>query len=298
MSQPSPRRQYTNAQTLLFIVILSFVCALVLSVLSSALEKPKERARELDRSKQMMIAARMLSHEEFFLVKDKDGKVVPAKYEAGGHLVPDPAKVKATAQEILDVYAKRLIPRLVDRQGNVSDFSKEGIDEITYLAKNRKEGYSTLKEKLIYEILPNEKGQKPVGYVIPINGYGLWDAIYGYLAVETDGDTVIGISWYDQKETPGLGANIADAPWQNQFSGKLLFQEGPSGETDFKTAPLGITVVKGKVVEVLGNSPKANSAVDGIAGATLTGNGVTEAYKDVLVAYRPFLLKLHRESKG
>ena len=61
--------------------------------------------------------------------------------------------------------------------------------------------------------------------------------------------------------------------------------ESPDGKTDFKTAPLGITVVKGKVSEVLGNSPKAKSAVDGMAGATLTGNGVTDAYRDVLSAY-------------
>jgi Na+-transporting NADH:ubiquinone oxidoreductase subunit C len=125
---------------------------------------------------------------------------------------------------------------------------------------------------------------------------GLWDAIYGYLAIKNDGDTVIGISWYDQKETPGLGANIAEPEWQSQFPNKKIFQESPNGETDFKTAPLGITVVKGKVSEVLGDSTKALSAVDGMAGATLTGNGVTNAYRDVLAAYRPFLLIVHEKN--
>ena len=108
---------------------------------------------------------------------------------------------------------------------------------------------------------------------------------------------MIGISWYDQKETPGLGANIAEAYWQNQFSGKKLFQESPDGKTDFNRAPLGITVVKGKVAEVYGDSPKAKSAVDGMTGATLTGNGVTDTYKEVLSAYRPFLLKLQEASR-
>jgi Na+-transporting NADH:ubiquinone oxidoreductase subunit C len=112
--------------------------------------------------------------------------------------------------------------------------------------------------------------------VIPVNGFGLWDAIYGYLALDPNGDTVIGITWYDQKETPGLGANISETSWQSLFPGKVIFQESPDGSTDFKTAQLGITVVRGKVSEVYGDSPKAKSAVDGMAGATLTGNGVNE----------------------
>ena len=104
-------------------------------------------------------------------------------------------------------------------------------------------------------------------------------------------DTIIGISWYDQKETPGLGANIAEAPLAEFISWQAFISRVPGGTTDFETAPLGITVVKGKVSDVLGDSPKAKSAVDGMAGATLTGNGVTDAYRDVLAQYRPFLIK-------
>ena len=63
-----------------------------------------------------------------------------------------------------------------------------------------------------------------------------------------------------------------------------------------KTAPVGITVVRGKVVEVVGDNPKAFSAVDGMPGATLTGNGVTKAYKDTLAPYRPFFIKLSEQT--
>jgi len=131
--------------------------------------------------------------------------------------------------------------------------------------------------------------------VVPVNGFGLWDAIYGYLAIEPDGETVIGISWYDQKETPGLGANITEASWQDLFPGKLIFQPSASGQVDPATAPIGVVVVKGRVSEVLGNVPKARNAVDGMPGATLTGNGVTDAYRIVLGAYRPFFVKIHDE---
>ena len=171
------------------------------------------------------------------------------------------------------------------------------IKEEVYLRDYKKTGYYKESLKLVYKIFSNEEKDKKIeGYVFPVNGMGLWDAIYGYLAIETDADTVIGISWYDQKETPGLGANISEPEWQSQFPNKKIFQESANGTTDFQTAPLGIIVVKGKVNEVIGNSPKALSAVDGMAGATLTGNGVQNAYRDVLAAYRPFLLLLHEKN--
>jgi Na+-transporting NADH:ubiquinone oxidoreductase subunit C len=185
----------------------------------------------------------------------------------------------------------------MNSQGTLVTFKEAGLKEEQYTNEYRKIGYYKQRYKLIYEILPNSNSNhnskiNPEGYVIPVNGFGLWDAIYGYLAIAPDGNTVIGISWYDQKETPGLGANISEAYWQDLFPGKKIFMQSPDGKTDFKSAPLGITIVKGKVAEVLGSSPKAFSAVDGMAGATLTGNGVTDAYRDVLSAYRPFFMKL------
>lgn len=290
-------------RTIMFMVVLSLICALILSVLASALEKPKEVAKELDRSEQMMIAAKILNHERNFLIQDADGKYVPAKFTKDGVLIPGSDRDIATGNQIVDVYKKRLKPMLVDSNGKLISFTEAKINPEEYLAQYRKTGYYKEPLKLIYKILPNpltEEKKSPEteiaeGYVIPVNGFGLWDAIYGYLAIKPDGSTVIGITWYDQKETPGLGANIADAPWQNLFPGKQIFQSSPSGQTDFKTAPLGLVVVKGKVAEVLGDSPKAKSAVDGMAGATLTGNGVTDAYRDVLAPYRPFLIKLHEE---
>ena len=307
MSEPQPKQvpaKSDTTRTITFMVILSFVCALILSVLASALQEPKELAKDLDRSKQMMIAAKILSHEGHFLIQDSDGRFVPAKYQKDGILAPGAFTDVPTNGQLLEVYKSRLVPLLVDDQGNLKTFKEAGIREDDYLTNFKKTGYYKQPLKLIYKILPNpsseakmlEGKESAVGYVIPVNGYGLWDAIYGYLAIATDGNTILGITWYDQKETPGLGANIADAPWQNLFPGKIIFQQSADGKTDFKTAPIGITVVKGKVVEVLGDIPKAKSAVDGMAGATLTGNGVNDAYKNVLNAYRLFLIKLHEES--
>lgn len=300
--QSQPNAGPTDLQVIGFVVILSFVCALVLAILASALKEPQEVAQELDRSEQMMIAARIFTHEGYFQVQNEDGKYVPAKYAGDGKLVPGSKEDRATSSEILDVYKSRIRPVLVDNKGSIQTFKEAGISEEQYLADYKKSGYYKQPEKLIYEILPNpnggqDKDAKPIGYVIPVNGFGLWDAIYGYLAVEPDGETVIGISWYEQKETPGLGANIAEEDWQKEFYGKKIFQPSQSGQIDQKTAPIGITVVKGKVSEVLGKVPKAEAAVDGMPGATLTGNGVTTAYREVLSAYRPFFIKIHDKTE-
>ncbi len=291
-----PNNNYSNARIILFMVVLSFICALVLATLASLLKEPQELAKELDRSSQMLIAAKILTHEDNFLIKDEKGDYIPAKYIGNGILAPGDITDIARTSDIIEVYRKRLVPYLTDRQGNLISFEKAGINKEKYIEDYKKSGYYLQPLKLLYEIIPNENGEKkPIGYVIPVNGIGLWDAIYGYLAVEPDGNTVIGISWYEQKETPGLGADISDEPWQKQFFGKTIFQPDSSGETDFKLAPIGITVVKGKVLESLGETFKAKAAVDGIPGATLTGSGVTKAYRDVLEYYRPFFIKIREE---
>lgn len=303
-SNPSTPSQ-KNSYTLLFMVILSLICAVILSVLASALKVPQEMAKELDRSKQMLIAARILSPEGNFQILNEEGKYIPAKISPEGLLEASHEIIIPGQDQILEVFRNRIQVFLVNDQGSPTTFQKANIDEQKYVQDYRKTGYYLQPLKLIYKIFanspskeqPDEKERLVEGYVIPVNGMGLWDAIYGFLAIKTDGDTVIGISWYDQKETPGLGANISEPEWQSQFPGKHIFQESANGQTNFQTAPLGIIVVKGKVKEVLGNSPKALSAVDGMAGATLTGNGVTDSYRDVLAAYRPFLIKLHAQSE-
>ncbi|HEY4831629.1 MAG TPA: NADH:ubiquinone reductase (Na(+)-transporting) subunit C [Waddliaceae bacterium] len=297
-----PKQAPSNSTVIKFMIILSLICAVVLSALASALKDPQEIAKELDRSKQMMIAAKIFTHAGYFLIENGKGEYVPAKNVGNGTLALGTVSNRASNNDILEVYKRRFAPFLVDSKGEKTTFEKAGIDINYYIAEYRKSGYYKQPLKLIYEILPNSTKDsnetQPIGYVIPVNGFGLWDAIYGYLAIEPDGETVIGISWYDQKETPGLGANIAEEPWQNLFPGKKIFQPSAVGEIYPASAPIGITVVKGRVSEVLGDIPKAKSAVDGMPGATLTGNGVTDAYRNVLEGYRPFFIKIHQKTEN
>jgi Na+-transporting NADH:ubiquinone oxidoreductase subunit C len=275
-------------------MVVSFISALILSVLAAALRVPQEEAKEFDRSKEMLIAARIYNEVKQTFQLKVNGEYLPAVYKGNGILEVGTSKTVPTKVQILDVVRARLKPFLVDDQGNRYTFEEKKIDIDEYLSKNKKTGYANLPLKILYEILPNPgssiKGSE--GYVIPVSGFGLWDYIYGYIAIEPNGNDVIGISWYEQKETPGLGAEIAGPAWQSLFPNKKIFQSDSSGKTDYAKAPIGITVVRGKVKDTLGDSKKAMSAVDGMAGATLTGNGVTKAYKDTLTPYRPFFIKL------
>ncbi|MCB1136425.1 MAG: NADH:ubiquinone reductase (Na(+)-transporting) subunit C [Chlamydiia bacterium] len=291
--------------TIAFVVVLCFVCAAILATLAAGLKELQGSAAALDRAKQMLMSAKLFHPDGYFLLDEGKENYVPAKLaEQNGRLVKGDRSDIADADAIFTVYNKRIIPFLVDAEGKETTFQAAGIDLKTYLEDYRKTGYDNQPLKLVYRILSNPaEGQAPSndkvdGYIFHISGFGLWDAIYGYLAVAKDGDTVIGISWYEHKETPGLGANIAEPSFQSHFPGKKIFQSSPTGKTDFARAPLGITVVRGLVSDVYPSGPKAESAVDGMAGATLTGNGVTKAYKDTLASYRPFLLRLVEASSN
>ncbi len=291
------KRSFTTSWTIFFIMALSIVSAAVLSLLASLLKEKKEEARELDRSQQLLLSAKVFDPEGYFLIA-KDGSFIPAKNKGGGVLVPSEHKEKATARDVAEVYRLRVRPMVVDSAGGLMTYAQAGLNMARYLAEWKTAKPGTLKYLPIYEILPVDGQGVPEGYVIPITGFGLWDRIVGYISILPNGETVRGIAWYDQKETPGLGGTIAEASWQKQFLGKKIFQPNQQGQIDMSRSPIGISVVKGTVKDTLGNSPKGVNSVDGMAGATLTGNGVTRAYKDNLELYRPFFEQLGKNSIG
>jgi Na+-transporting NADH:ubiquinone oxidoreductase subunit C len=292
--------EYTNRSTLLFTVILCFFCALILSILTYVLKKPQKEARELYKSQQLLQAAAILSYDKEFLLEGKPARYDPSKQI----LIPSSKKPKkAKNEEILAVFEMRILLRLTNDQGETFTFEEAGLDQNRYLAMHAKYGYADLPYKLVYLVLPNLAAKDlhpdlpPYGYVIPINGYGLWDAIYGYLGLQSDADTVLEMTWYDQQETPGLGGNISLPKWQAQFKNKVIFQKTPTGKTHFEKAQLGIQVVKTTAFETYGQTPLRQSAVDGIAGASITIAGVNQALRTSLAPYRPFLIKRHRQNE-
>jgi Na+-transporting NADH:ubiquinone oxidoreductase subunit C len=99
--------------------------------------------------------------------------------------------------------------------------------------------------------------------VLPINGNGMWSMIYGYVALEADFNTIAGVLFYEQNETPGLGDQIAKPHWQGKWVGKRLYDE--QGEMLFRIA-------EGPVAE---GASGAEYQVDALTGATVTANAVS-----------------------
>lgn len=93
--------------------------------------------------------------------------------------------------------------------------------------------------------------------ILPVYGSGLWDLMYGFLALDSDGQTIRELIYYQHKETPGLGAEVLNPAWQAKWNGKQLYKNGD----------VAISVQKN-----VGNDNPF--AVDALSGATLTSNGV------------------------
>lgn len=109
-------------------------------------------------------------------------------------------------------------------------------------------------------------------YIIPMRGKGLWGPVWGYLALESDGNTVVGATFDHKSETPGLGAEITTPMFTDQFPGKKISEAGM-----FKS----ISVVKA-------GTSAGDYAVDGISGGTITSNGVNDMLTDCLAPYAEY----------
>lgn len=103
--------------------------------------------------------------------------------------------------------------------------------------------------------------------ILPVRGYGLWSTLYGFIALKGDLNTVVGMGFYQHAETPGLGGEVDNPKWTGQWPGKQVYDED---------GDLAVQVVKGGVNP---QSPDAVHQVDGLAGATLTSNGVDHLLK-------------------
>ena len=160
-----------------------------------------------------------------------------------------------------------LADEIIDEQGNVLEKGEQGGENYGFKLNS-----ADFKNGKLALFVCKVDGQTK--YVIPVYGMGLWGAINGYIAINADKSTVFGTYFDHESETAGLGAEIKDnRACQNQFQGKKLFAQDPNK----------IALAVSKKVE------DPSTQVDGITGATLTSNGVTEMLQTCLGAYMNFL---------
>ena len=238
---------------------LCLVCSVVVSTAAVVLKPAQQANKALDLKRNILMAAGLLdpsmSLEEQFeqvetrLVSLEEGRFVddvdPASFDQR-EAAKDPAQSRAIPGDADPA-------KLVRRENQA----------LVYLVRDQQGGLDKI--------------------ILPIRGYGLWSTLYGFMALESDGNTVAGLGFYEHGETPGLGGEIDNPNWKAIWPGKQVYQ----GEQ------VAIQVLKGRVPA---GSADAQWQVDGLSGATLTTKGV-----DNLVRYwmgdqgfKPLLENLRR----
>lgn len=173
---------------------------------------------------------------------------------------------------IEDIYAKKVRGFVIDYDGNL----KDGLQpqQVVIAAEYKK----APKDRLlpVYEFR-NDSNQVEFA-VMPVYGYGLWNNIWGFVAVQSDFNTVQGVKFQHAGETPGLGARIVTDEIADRFKGKKIFDNGTL---------VSVAMQKGEGNDYSDNPHK----VDGMSGATLTGKGVNNMLKDYMACYEKYLKK-------
>src|SRR5687767_4530014 len=177
--------------------------------------------------------------------------------------------------DINDLYSKRVKAFVVDFQGSV----KEGMQpkDVNLAAEYKKPADQRLLP--VYEFKNETDSAKTDYVVLPVYGYGLWNSIWGFVALKSDLNTIQGVKFAHAGETPGLGARIeSDEEVQNRYKGKTIFENNKL---------VSVTMMKGE-----GNDYSENPhRVDGMSGATLTAKGVNNMLLDYFQAYANYMKK-------
>ncbi|MGL5287285.1 Na+-transporting NADH:ubiquinone oxidoreductase subunit C [Aeromonas sp. RU39B] len=190
---------------------------------------------------------------------------------------------------VAKVYGQNIEARLVDltsgqyAEGNADSFdvlaaAKDPARNLVLPSADDKAGLRRIAKQMPVFLAKNEQGVVD-SIILPIYGQGLWSTMYAFLAVAPDGQTIKGITYYDHGETPGLGGEIENPAWRALFVGKKLFDE--QGQP-------ALRVIKGHAPD------GSEHEIDGLSGATLTGNGVQHTFDFWMgpKGYGPFLAKL------
>ncbi|GAA0890912.1 Na(+)-translocating NADH-quinone reductase subunit C [Fulvivirga kasyanovii] len=188
---------------------------------------------------------------------------------------------KMKPNEVLEMYDKRISSLVVDINGNIVEKNEKGepivAEEVSILKNYKKKPENRLYP--VFKYMSAENPDKVESYILPLYGAGLWDKIWGYVALNTELTTIVGVSYDHKQETPGLGARIGTPEIQNRYVGKEIYNE--QGEL------VSVTMVKGE-----GNTGLDSHQVDGMSGATLTGKGVNDMLKNYLNYYQSYFKKV------
>jgi Na+-transporting NADH:ubiquinone oxidoreductase subunit C len=242
--------QQSNAYIITFSVILTVVLGFLLSGTSQLLGPIQQKAVELDTKKQIL------------------GAVMPAE-----------ELNRMDSDGVIDFYERRIASKVVNIDGEIVEQDADGnplIAENVSIARNfKRDPADRLYPVFIFHAEGDESNVE--SYILPVYGNGLWDEIWGYVALQTDLNTIEGVTFSHAGETPGLGARITSGDVQARFQGKEIFNEQGSLES--------VRFQKGEGKDYSGDPHK----VDGISGSTITAEGVNRMLQSYLSHYENFI---------
>ena len=231
----------SNSYIIIYAGILTIVCGGILAVASEGLKEKQQFNIEMERKRNIL--STVINIEE--------------------------------GVDINSLYSKKVDAFVVDFQGNVIEGMKVG--DVNLAVEYKK----PIDQRIlpVYEFKSESDSTKTEYVVLPVYGYGLWNNIWGFVALKSDFNTVQGVKFQHAAETPGLGARIeSDDEVQNRYKGKSIYDGDKL---------VSVTMMKGE-----GNDYSENPhRVDGLSGATLTAKGVNNMLLEYFQAYQNYINK-------
>ncbi|MEX2319850.1 MAG: Na(+)-translocating NADH-quinone reductase subunit C [Saccharospirillum sp.] len=240
-------------------MLVCLVCAIVVSTAAVVLRPVQQENRQLDLRRNILAAAGLL----------QDGVSVQEQFEQ-----VETRLINLETGEFSDEFDTETF----EPRDSIRDpaLSKSIPDSEDIAGIGRREQYTE-----VY-LINDSEGQLQT-LILPVRGYGLWSTLWGFIALNSDLNTVRGFGFYEHAETPGLGGEVDNPNWKEQFEGKEVY--GDQGSVE-------LAVKKGSVNR--SNEMEATHMVDGLSGATLTSRGVTSLIQYWLGerGFKPFLTNL------
>lgn len=263
--QKAKKSSNSNMTTIMVALVLCLVCSVLVSAVAVGLKPAQVKNQMLDLNKNILVAAGL-----FDPTTDTNEDVAERFEDFDVKLVDLQSGKYATEDQLSEA-------GITDVNSYDANQAAKNAALSTDLGNNDPASIGAT-PKFAKVFVKNDANGNPELMVLPIHGYGLWGTIYGFLTLESDLNTIKGISWYSHKETPGLGARIEEKKWRDQWQGVNAYNE--QGEVE-------VGVGKGK-------------PIDGISGATLTSKGVNNLVQFWLgdQGYKPFLDNLRGGSAG
>jgi len=224
-----------------FAAIICVVCAVFVSGAAVALGDRQDANAALDKQKNVLYAAGLTTVEEG-LERDAITALFDERVEA---VAVDMSSHQET--DAVDPLEYDMVKAAAGPEGADAPANNAGVKRVSQ--------YAT-----VYKV-KDENGNVEM-VVLPISGYGLWSTLYGFLALDSDGTTVRGITYYQHGETPGLGGEVDNPSWKAKWPGRKVYSDAGAVELE---------VIKGQA----GPASSDPYQVDGLSGATITSRGVT-----------------------